>query len=210
MDTLYTLKDRNQRYYAAQVPGGRTDCPDRADTLTLDKVREVMKRPAMAGSCWQMEPAARTKSTPAPLRPFDCFPTPRPEVQAGSAPAPVPAPPSDGAPSPSELPSRSAVPLSPALGRLASSLRAFLTQQKGQLEARRDQLRGRKDSLLQQAAANQLTGQALTQFYQQLQNTLLESAQAEQDLALAVELLSAPDDNQLLQSLQRAQKGGAA
>ena len=43
MDTLYTLKDRNQRYYAAQVPGGRTDCPDRADTLTLDKVREVMK-----------------------------------------------------------------------------------------------------------------------------------------------------------------------
>ena len=193
MDTLYTLKDRNQRYYAAQVPGGRTDCPDRADTLTLDKVREVMKRPAMAGSCWQMEPAAKTKSTPAPLRPFDCFPTPRPEVQAGS-----------------ELPSRSAVPLSPALGRLASSLRAFLTQQKGQLEARRDQLRGRKDSLLQQAAANQLTGQALTQFYQQLQNTLLESAQAEQDLALAVELLSAPDDNQLLQSLQRAQKGGAA
>ena len=143
MDTLYTLKDRNQRYYAAQVPGGRTDCPDRADTLTLDKVREVMKRPAMAGSCWQMEPAAKTKSTPAPLRPFDCFPTPRPEVQAGSAPAPVPAPPSDGAPSPSELPSRSAAPLSPALGRLASSLRAFLTQQKGQLEARRDQLRGR-------------------------------------------------------------------
>ncbi len=85
-----------------------------------------------------------------------------------------------------------------------------MTQQKGHLEARRDQLRGRKDSLLQQAAANQLTGQALTQFYQQLQNTLLESAQAEQDLALAVELLSAPDDNQLLQSLQRAQKGGAA
>ena len=116
MDTLYTLKDRNQRYYAAQVPGGRTDCPDRADTLTLDKVREVMKRPAMAGSCWQMEPAARTKSTPAPLRPFDCFPTPRPEVQAGSAPAPVPAPPSDGAPSPSELPSRSAVPLPPHWG----------------------------------------------------------------------------------------------
>lgn len=57
----------------------------RADTLTLDKVREVMKRPAMAGNCWQMEPAAKTKSTPAPLRPFDCFPTPRPEVQAGSA-----------------------------------------------------------------------------------------------------------------------------
>lgn len=211
MDTLYTLKDRDQRYYAAQAPDGRTDRPDRADALTLEGIREVMKRPTMAGSCWQMEPASRARSTPAPPRPIDRFPAPRPAAaQAGPTPASVPAPAPDQAPAPSGPPARPAEAISPALGRLAASLRVFLTQQKGLLEARRDQLRGRKDSLLQQAAASQLTGQALTQFYQQLQSTLLESAQAEQDLALAVELLSAPDDGQLLQALQRAWKGGAA